>query len=155
VKRTIFILAIIITLMAGLIFTGYRSSTQKQKADQAKVLYAKRDLNAAQKDANAVVQKPVNAEEWITFKSESELKIRDHEIRINELNVKTKKEEEIFDALYKKKIAYLEQQIKYMKARLVNYEKGPSNWESFKHGFNHDMDAIENALKDLTVDNKN
>ncbi len=41
-----------------------------------------------------------------------------------------------------------------MKAMLENFEKGPSNWESFNHGFNRDMDAIENALQDLTADNK-
>ena len=29
-----------------------------------------------------------------------------------------------------------------------------SNWESFKREFNHDMDEIGQALKDLTVDNK-
>jgi hypothetical protein len=154
-KKIIFILAIITTLMAGIILTGYRLSAQKQKVANAKLLYTKGDLNAVRKDENAVVQKPVNAEEWITFKSESERKIRDHEIRIAELFAKLEKQGEISDAHYKKKIANLEQQNKYLSARLVNFEKGPSNWESFKHGFKHDMDAIENALKDLTVDNKN
>ena len=101
------------------------------------------------------LQKPVNAEEWITFKGESELRIRDHEIRIAELLAKMENQKEISDIHYKKKVANLEQQSKYLKARLVNFEKGPSNWESFKHGFNQDMDAIDNALKDLNVDNKN
>jgi len=41
-----------------------------------------------------------------------------------------------------------------MRARLVAYEKSQSNWESFKREFNHDMDEIGQALKDLTVDNK-
>jgi cell shape-determining protein MreC len=65
-----------------------------------------------------------------------------------------KKPGEIFDALYAKKIANLEQQNKEMRARLEAYEKSQSNWESFKREFNHDMDAIGQALKDLTVDNK-
>jgi hypothetical protein len=141
--------------MAGIILTGYRLSAQKQKAANAKLLYTKGDLNAVRKDENAVVQKPVNAEEWITFKSESERKIRDHEIRIAELFAKLEKQGEISDAHYKKKIANLEQQNKYLSARLVNFEKGPSNWESFKHGFIRDMDTIENALNNLTVSNKN
>ena len=140
--------------MGGIIFTGYQSSTKKTKAAQANLLYAKQDLNKTQRDANTPSQKAPEAEEWITFKSESELKIRDSEIRITELYVKMNKQKEIIDALYRKKVVNLEQQIKYMKARLENYEKGPVNWESFKRGFNNEMGEIEKALKDLTVNNK-
>jgi DNA repair ATPase RecN len=153
-KKIIFILAVTITIMAGTIFTSCQSSIQKQEAAQAKVRDAKQDLNAAQKDANAAAQVVATAEEWKAFRSESELKIKDNEIRITELNVKMKKPGEIFDALYAKKIANLEQQNKDMRARLEAYEKSQSNWESFKREFNHDMDAIGQALKDLTVDNK-
>ena len=28
------------------------------------------------------------------------------------------------------------------------------NWESFKTEFNHDMDELGNAFRDLTIDNK-
>ena len=152
-KKMIFILAVT-TLMAGTIFTGCQSSTQKQQSAQDKVQDAKQDLNAAKKNANEVAQKAATAEEWKTFKSESELKIKDNEIRINELAVKMKKPGELFDALYEKKIANLEQQNKDLKARLEAYEKSQSNWETFKREFNHDMDEIGQALKDLTVDNK-
>jgi hypothetical protein len=116
---------------------------------------AKKDLNEAQKDANAIAQKAATAEEWRIFKSDSELKIKDNEIRIAELTVKMNKPGEIFDELYKKNIANLEQQNKDMKARLEAYEKSQTNWESFKREFNHDMDALGKALKDLTVNNKN
>ena len=152
-KKIIFILALAIPLTAGIIFTGYRSSTQKQKAAQYKDPYANRDFNAAML-ANTVAEKQINSEEWMTFKSESERKIRNHEIRIAELNLEIKNQGEKSDALYRKKIANLEQQNKFMKAMLENFEKGPSNWESFNSGFNRDMDAIENALKDLTIDIK-
>ena len=152
-KKMIFILAVT-TIMAGTIFTGCQSSTQKQQAAQDKVQDSRQDLNAAQKNANEVAQKAATAEEWKTFKSESELKIKDNEIRINELTVRMKKPGESFDALYEKKITNLGQQNKDLKARLEAYEKSQSNWESFKREFNHDMDAIGQALKDLTVDNK-
>ena len=152
-KKTILILSII-TLMAGIIFTGYRSSAQKQKSAQAYLLYIKQDLDAGQKEANSVVLKSVNPEEWITFKSESEQKIREHEIRINGIKVEIENQGEKSDTRYRKKIANLEQQNKFMKAMLENFEKGPSNWESFNRGFNRDMDAIENALKDLIIDIK-
>jgi len=152
--KNIFILAVTLTIMAGTIFTGCQSSTQKQNAANDKVRDARQDLNAAQKDANAAAQVVATTEEWEAFRNESEVRIKDNEIRINELTVKMKKPGEIFDALYEKKITNLEQQNKDMRARLDAYDKNQSNWESFKREFNHDMDAIGQALKDLTTDNK-
>ena len=52
-KKIFFIIAIATTLMAVIIFTGYRLSAQKQKAANAKLLYATGDLNAKHKDSNA------------------------------------------------------------------------------------------------------
>jgi len=144
-KKTIFILVLTIPLVAGIIFTGYRSSAQKQKAVQPNVLIVNRALNTA--------QKPAEAEEWIRFRQESESKISNHEKRITELKTEIKNNEEIFDAIYRKKVAILEEQIKFIKARLENYDKSPVNWESFSYGINQDMDAIEKALMELTVGN--
>jgi len=144
-KKTIFILVLTIPLVAGIIFTGYRSSAQKQKAVQPNVLIVNRALNTA--------QKPAEAEEWIRFRQESESKISNHEKRITELKTEIKNNEEIFDAIYRKKVAILEEQIKFIKARLENYDKSPVNWESFSYGINQDMDAIEKALMELTVSN--
>jgi hypothetical protein len=153
-KKMIFFATLTIPLMAGIIFTGYWSSTQKQKAAQTKMVFANLDLIAAQEDANAATQVVATPEEWNTFKSESELKIRDNEIRITELNVKLKNPGEIFDAPYEKKIALLELQNKDMKARLEAYEKIQSNWETFRREFNHDMVVIGDELKYLTVYNR-
>jgi len=144
-KKTIFILVLTIPLVAGIIFTGYRSSAQKQKAVQPNVLIVNRALNTA--------QKPAEAEEWIRFRQESESKISNHAKRITELKTEIKNNEEIFDAIYRKKVAILEEQIKFIKARLENYDKSPVNWESFSYGINQDMDAIEKALMELTVGN--
>ena len=60
-----------------------------------------------------------------------------------------KTQEELFDAPARKKIANLEQQNKYAKSRLENFEKSPSNWDSFKYGFTNEMDAIESDLKNF------
>ncbi|MFN0047523.1 MAG: hypothetical protein ACKVOU_00200 [Cytophagales bacterium] len=41
-----------------------------------------------------------------------------------------------------------------MKKKMDDYkEDGKENWEKFKTEFNHDMDEIGNAFKDLTVKN--
>ena len=140
--------------MAGAIFISCQSANQKQDAAQDKVQDAKQELNAAQKDANAAAEVVATAEEWEVFRNESELKVKDNETRIADLNVKMKKPGETFDAVYDKKITKLEQQNKDMRGMLAAYDKSQTNWESFKREFNHDMDEIGQSLKDLTVDNK-
>ena len=82
------------------------------------------------------------------------LKIKENEVRIAELKVKMKKPGKILDPLYEKKIEMLEQKNIDLKAKMEAYEKNQSDWESFKREFNHDMDELGSALKDLTVDNK-
>lgn len=152
-KKAIFFAALTIPIMAAIIFTGYWSSTQKQKAAQTKMLYAKGDLLAAQEDANTSTPVVVTPEEWKIFRSESELKIRENEIRLTELNVKMKKQGGVIDTRSGKKIAILELQNSDMKARLETYEKIQSNWITFKREFNNDMVSIGDELKDLTGGN--
>ena len=146
-KKTIISLFVVTTLISGAIFTGCGPSTPKEDAAQAKVSDAKVELKAAHKAATA--------EEWKAFKDESELKIRDNEIRVEELKAKIKKTGKEIDALNEKRIDVLEQQNKDMKARIDAFERNnKSDWESFKREFDHDMDELGKALKNLTVDNK-
>ena len=118
--------------MAGIMFPGYQSSTQKKEAAQTKVQDAIQDLNAAQEDTNAIVQKVATAKEWKTFnKRNFELKIKANETRITKLNVKLGKPAELFDAFYVEKIATLEKENGFLKTRLEAYSKSQSNLESF------------------------
>ena len=145
-KKTLISLVVAATLISGAIFTGCRPSTPREDAAKTEVLEANEELKDARKAATA--------EEWKAFKDESELKIRDNEVRIAELKSKIKKSGKELDALYNKKIDALEQQNKDMKARIDVYEKNnKSDWESFKREFNHDLDKLGKALKDLTLNN--
>src|SRR5450759_44099 len=130
-KPMIFLVALTIPLMSEIMFTDYQSSTQKKEAVQAKVQDVKQDLNAAQKDTNAVVQKVATAKEWKTFnKSDFELKIKKNEMRITKLNVQMRNPSELFDEFYLQKIANIEKENRFLKARLEAYEKSQSNMGS-------------------------
>ena len=146
-KITLATLALSAMLVGGTLFTSCKSPAQKEDAAQNKVDEAQQELNAAQ-------VKVASQEEWATFKIESELKINDNEIRIAELKEKMKKPGKVFDALYQKRIDDLEKRNLDMRVRMETYEKNQSDWESFKTEFNHDMDELGNALKDITVNNK-
>lgn len=143
-----------ITFLAGAIFMGCESSDQKIESAQDQVQDAKQNLQTVQNDANLEAQRVANAEEWAAFKNESELIIKNNEVRIAELKRKIKGSRKTLDALYTRKVDTLEQRNRDMEAKIGNYEKNKNDWESFKREFNHDMDKFGEALKDLTVDNK-
>ena len=65
-----------------------------------------------------------------------------------------KKSGKTLDAVYEQRIDTLEKKNRDLKARVDAYDKSQSDWESFKREFNHDMDELGQAFKDLTVDNK-
>jgi hypothetical protein len=153
-KKTIFNLALATTVMASTLFIGCQTSDEKVDAAKADVKDANLDLKEAQKNATAETQKAARAAEWSTFKVESEVKIRDNEIRIAELKAKINAPGKTLDAVRAKRVDELEEQNRNMRTRIVTYENNQSDWEKFKREFNHDMDALGNALQDLTVDNK-
>ena len=131
-KVIIILAALTIPLMAGIMFPGYQSSTQKKEDAQTKVQDARQDLNAAQKDTNAIVQNVATAKECKTFnKGDFERKIKTNETRIAKLNVKLGRPAELFDAFYLEKIANLEKENGFLKGRLEAYSKSQSNLASF------------------------
>ena len=147
-KKTIIFLVMAATLITGTILSGCNSTplTPEEEAAQVKVDEAKDELKDAQKEATA--------EEWELFKTESEEKIRINELSIAEFKDQMSMSNRKLDAVYLEKIDTLEKQNKSMKDRIFNYEKRKGNWESFKLEFNHDMEELGKALKDITVDNK-
>lgn len=141
--------------MGAISFTACQSSAQKEEAAKDNVEDAKQDLKDVQDNTKAENQKAVSAEEWDTFKKESEIKIRDNNIRIAELKLKMKKPGKVMNVVYSTKIDNLEQKNQDLQTRMDTYQKSQSDWASFKHEFNNDMDELGRALKDFTVDNKN
>lgn len=150
-KKIIFTLVIGIFL-AGTIFTGCQSQSQREEAAEVKLQNAEQDLESVHKDNAA--QKVATAEEWELFKTETDLKIKKNEIRIAELKIKINKPGTTLDALYAKRIASLEQKNRDLQTRMANYKTSQSDWEVFKSEFNSDMDELGKAITDFTVDSK-
>lgn len=143
-KKSILSIAIA-TLFTGSLITSCNSSSQKVEDAAVKVEVAAEDLNKAKEEFN---------NEYNKFKVESEQRMLDNEFKIAELKatkIKLKKEAK---ADYDKTIADLEQKNTNMRTKLNDYkEEGKDKWESFKREFNHDMDELGSALKDLANNN--
>lgn len=132
-----------------------QSNADKLDNAQEKVAEEREELAEAKKEANEVAQQVATAEQWQEFKTETERKIKENEIRIADLREKMKKSGKTLDSVYAKNIDDLEQKNKNLRTRMDQYDTQSSDWERFKREFNHDMDELGQAIKDLTVDNKN
>ena len=144
-KKSIFTLAAMSLLMTAAIFTSCNSAAQKEE-------------NATTTEQQYVItdeQVVATAEEWQEFKTDAQAKIKRNEMRIEELTVQMNKPGQVFDDLYKNRILELEQQNKKLQDRIDAYDKSHTDWQKFKREFNHDMDELGDALKNITVNNKN
>ena len=131
---------LILAISAGTIFTSCKSAAQRETAAKDNVVQANQDLKDTKID---------NANEWLTFKTESETKILDNEKRIGELKVKMNKPGSTFDGMYRTRIEKLEAKNSDLKARIKNYDGNQTEWKTFKSDFNRDMNEIGDNIKDL------
>jgi chromosome segregation ATPase len=142
-----------ITLLLSTAFIGACQSVKSEKISNEKANEAKTELNETNSDENLAQENAAKDEEWKAFKTETEVKIRDNNTLIAATRVKMKKTRQVMDALYEKRIDDLEAKNKTMQTRLDAYDANHSDWNKFKTEFNHDMDELGKALKDLTVKN--
>lgn len=151
-KKSIFTLALAAAFLTSVFMTGCQSSSEKADKAESKVVDAQQDLKDA--EAKAAAAKLKADDEWKLFKVESETKIADNDRTIADLREKMKSSGKKMSIEYAKNIDTLEAKSKALRTKIETYDTAQSDWEAFKREFNHDMDEIGNALKDLTVNNK-
>ena len=140
-KKTIFALTITM-LIAGTMISNCQNLAKKEKPSQCKEEAACQNLNKAAQDS---IQQ---------FKKAYGEKIKNYDKKIAEFKLKIAKEKNVDKTKYNKKLAELEQQSKSLKKKLSEYKDEKSDkWLSFKSDFNHNMDDLGKAVKDLTDQN--
>jgi Sec7-like guanine-nucleotide exchange factor len=150
-KKVLFIAVVFAVFISGTFMTSCNTPAEKAEKAQENVTDAKEDLKDAKQEAVAAAVLAAENQEWEAFKVEIEAKINKNELAIEAHKSESGKK---LDAAHAKLIADLEQKNKDLKVRMTNYDRGQTDWESFKREFNHDLDGIGQSLKDLTVNNK-
>ena len=152
-NKTILFLAIT-TFIVGTTLVGCKSSTKEEIESREKVDVAEQNLEDA-KDSLVVAKKAATAEEWQTFKDQRDSAISYNEAKIADLKQQMQRTGRSVDAKYQKNIDLLEQKNRELKVKADTYKNDAnSDWQSFKREFNHDMEEIGQAFRDVTVDNK-
>jgi len=132
-------------VISGTVYTGCTDTSAKKVED------AKEQVDVAKADLNAANAK--YAEEFQTFKKESELQISNNEKSIELLEAKMEKSGSKAKAKYKDKMADLKARNHQLEEKIEDYrDEGKDSWEKFKDGFNREMEKIKLAIKDLTTD---
>lgn len=132
-------------IMVSMVFTmfiGCQSSSKKVENAQENVLKANEELNQALKDS---IQQ---------YRIATQEKLIANEKQLAEYKAKIAIQKKENKAKYEEDLAKLVQKNNDLKIKLENYnEENEVKWEAFKTEFNHDMDELGKAFKDLTVKN--
>jgi cell shape-determining protein MreC len=145
-KNSNFTFAVLMLLVVFAIFSGCESSSKKVDNAQNDVTKANEALDEANAEYLADIE---------VYRKEKTDLIAFNDSSIVALKSKIAKEKKEVKADYEKKIAELEQKNRDLKTKMGEYkDEGKERWESFKREFNHDMEELGIALKDLTVNNK-
>jgi hypothetical protein len=154
-KRKLIALAII-GISAGITFSGCNNPPEK------KIEEAREDLHESEMKAEKDKLEAENKfeEDYLKYKNEQEERFKENEAEIaryKENSVKLKKSER---ADYDAKVTNLEERNRNLRTRMDEYdreadkEKRRNGWEDFKREFNHDMEELGNAFRDLGKDNE-
>ena len=131
--------------IASAVLMSCNNSTKKVDQAQENVSEAKEDLNEAKKDYEIEIE---------NYRKETYAKISDNDKIIADFKSKIERQNKSTHTEYHKEIAPLEERNKELKKKMDNYkDEGKDQWESFKSEFNHDMDDLGKAFKNLTLNN--
>lgn len=134
-------------ILVGSMITSCNNSSEK------KVENAAEEVDEAQKKLDEAEQH--YAEEWEKFRVESEKRIADNENDLTTYREREKTDKE-FSRKYRETIDKLEVKNSEMKEKMHTAKvNAKDNWDEFKREFNHDMDELGTAIRDLGRDNKN
>lgn len=151
-KKSIFTIALV-TLSLTTVSLSCTDNADKLAEANQEVKDTKDELADAQVNAAVSAQRAATAEEWKSFKIESETKMQKREAEIAELRLSLKKPGKELDAMYVEKIMELEQKNKDLNAKVNTYEANQSDWATFKREYDYDMESMGKAIDDLGTNN--
>jgi nitrate/TMAO reductase-like tetraheme cytochrome c subunit len=94
--------------------------------------------------------------DYLKFKKESEVKIKDNEKSISDLKKDMAKENQATKDKYNQRISKIEKKNKEMKKNIEDYKEDNNHpkWNAFKRDFSKSMDELGQSIKDLVKDYK-
>lgn len=134
-------------MIVGSILSSCQSSHNKVESKEDKLLKEKEDVVEAKQDLNQAVRDSIRQ-----FKLDAITKINENNRKIADYKQKVANGKQ--SDKNSRKIADLEQRNKELQKRLDEFnDESSEKWSAFRREFSHDMDEMDNSVKDLTKDN--
>jgi hypothetical protein len=151
IKKSIIILPSIVLLTIA-IHSGCQSTAKKVENAEDKVQVANKAL--ADSETDLYYARLDTISNYEQYKIEAEKVIIAQEKNITDFKARLASEKQEINADLENKLVELEKKNKELKIKLADFkDDGQNKWISFKDEFNHDMNELGNAFKDLTVEN--
>lgn len=143
-KKTILVMTLA-TFILGTGLTSCNTSAENVEDAQENADEANEELDEANQEY---------MEDLRAYRLEISERITVNESKIAELKVLVSAEKGEIKIIHEKEIARLEKRNRDLEEKLANYKgDGKEDWNEFKKEFNHDMEELGKALKDLTISN--
>ncbi len=131
-----------VTLIAGFIFSGCDSPSNKMQDAETSVIEANRDLEMAKSEVEAELK---------MYRADNDERIMEYNRTINEIKKKISNESDMeIKVKLEKKLAEYETTHRALEREMDNYKaSGRDNWDNFKDSFSNRMDDLGNSLEDF------
>jgi len=148
-RKPILSITVIVLMVVLIMSTGCNSSSKKIENAKENVQNANENVIDANQELNQALNDSIQ-----DFKKIAEDQITANEKSLALYKARIVKENKKNKADYEKEWAKLVEQNKELKTRLKDYkQESKGNWEEFKTEYNHDMNELGKAFKNLTVKN--
>jgi flagellar biosynthesis protein FliP len=146
-KKSILTAGLTIILATFSMVSVFAQQNKKAKSARKDIKCAQKNLTEAKNDSVA---------DFMEFKKEASLKIADNQKKIAELKAKKADDNKEVKEKYEAKVMSLEQKNNDLRKKMDGAnETKPSMWGAFKREFNHDMEELGRAFRDVGVNNAN
>ena len=133
-----------------MVMTGLVAFGQANKSTTA----GREDLKTTQENLNEAQQD--SAADYYKFRKEAEMKIKDNELKIAVLKSRKAEATKTIQEDYNMRVAAVVKKNNALRTKIrISSHTKTDKWSSFKREFNHDMNELGLAIKDIGVDNKN
>jgi hypothetical protein len=144
-KKINIIQTILLSVLIFWIGGCQNKASEKLKRDQMEIALAEKQLQLAQDQFQTDLE---------YYRTENTARLTANEIMVKDFKERMASSKQQMKADLNKTITDLEEKNSAMKNKLNEYKlEGKDQWADFKTEFNHDMDELGTALKNLTVDN--
>ena len=150
IKQSIYVIALASFATVAVFFTSCDNNNNKYSSERAEdaaedLRDAKKDLDEAQREYTI---------KYNDFKREMDNKITENDKAIAALKADVRERNAEAKVNWNTAVNDLERKNQSLKDRINDYKAdGNANWDEFKREFNHDMDRLGEALKDMTQNN--